>query len=57
MLEAMQKGDKVITTSGIHGSIADIESDGKTVLVNVSDNTKMRFDRAAIAAVQSKSGS
>lgn len=57
MLEAMQKGDKVITTSGIHGSIADIEADGKTVLVNVSDNTKMRFDRAAIAAVQSKSGS
>ncbi|MFM7775018.1 MAG: preprotein translocase subunit YajC [Candidatus Kapaibacterium sp.] len=57
MLDGMQKGDKVITTAGIHGSIAEMDADGKTVLVNVSDNTKMRFDRAAITAVQSKSAS
>ena len=55
MLESMQKGDKVVTSSGIHGSIAELDDEGKTVTLNVSDNTKMKFDRVAIAAVLKKS--
>ncbi len=54
MLDSLQRGDKVITSSGIHGSVSDLDEEGKTVLLNVSDNTKMRFDRAAIAVVLNK---
>lgn len=56
MLAAMQKGDKVITSGGLHGTIAGI--DDKTVLLQVSDNVKMKFEKSAIASViTSKEGS
>ncbi len=54
MLDNLQRGDKVITTSGIHGSVSDIDEESKTVVLNVSDNTKMKFDKASIAVVVSK---
>ena len=51
MLNNMQKGDKVITSGGLHGTIAGL--DEKTVLLQVSDNVKMKFERSAIASVSS----
>jgi preprotein translocase subunit YajC len=48
MLEALQKGDKVIMSSGIHGTVAGIED--KTLLVDVG-GTKIKFERSAIASV------
>jgi preprotein translocase subunit YajC len=49
MLNAMEKGDKVVTSGGIHGTIAGL--DEKTALVQISDNVKIKVDRSAIAAV------
>lgn len=49
MLDAIEKGDKVITSSGIHGTIAGI--DDKTVLLQIADNVKIKIDRAAINVV------
>jgi preprotein translocase subunit YajC len=49
MLEALQKGDKVVLSSGIHGSIAGLEE--KTVLVDVGNNVKIKFERSAIVTV------
>jgi len=49
MLSNMQKGDKVITSGGLHGTIAGI--DEKTVLLQVSENVKMKFEKSAIASV------
>ena len=47
MLQALQRGDKVITSAGIHGTIVDIND--KTFTLQVSDNTRITFDRGAIA--------
>lgn len=47
MIEALQKGDKVVTQSGIHGTIISI--DDKSALLQVDDNTKIRFEKSAIA--------
>jgi preprotein translocase subunit YajC len=49
MLSNMQKGDKVVTSGGLHGIIAGI--DEKTVLLQVSDNMKLKFERSAIATI------
>ena len=49
MLSALHKGDKIITAGGLHGVIAGI--DDKTVLVQVADNVKLKFDRGSIASV------
>lgn len=47
MLESIKKGDKVITTSGMHGTVTDI--DGQTYTIQISDNTKVTFEKNAIA--------
>jgi preprotein translocase subunit YajC len=49
MLSNMQKGDKVITSGGLHGTIAGLEE--KTVLLQVGDNVKMKFEKSAIASI------
>lgn len=48
MLQALQKGDDVITTGGIHGKIMGFKDDNKTIILKVDDNVKMSFDRSAI---------
>jgi len=55
MLSAMDKGDKVVTSGGLHGTIAGL--DDKTVLLQVADNVKMKFERSAIASIITKKDS
>ncbi|HEY8929874.1 MAG TPA: preprotein translocase subunit YajC [Mucilaginibacter sp.] len=47
----LKKGDKVVTTAGIHGRIIDVQD--TTFLVEV-DNGKIRFDKSAISLEASK---
>ena len=49
MLEALQKGDKIILSGGMHGTIAGLED--KTVLVDVGSNIKIKFERSSILSV------
>ncbi|HOJ18893.1 MAG TPA: preprotein translocase subunit YajC [Ignavibacteriaceae bacterium] len=51
LLSSIQKGDKVITNGGIHGVVSSVEE--KTVILQVSDNTKLKFERSAITSVTS----
>ena len=50
MLSAIKNGDKVITTSGIYGTISGM--DGDTVILKIADQVKIRVARAAIAQVE-----
>jgi preprotein translocase subunit YajC len=50
MLSAVKNGDKVITTSGIYGTINGM--DGDTIILKIADNVKIRIARAAIAQVE-----
>jgi preprotein translocase subunit YajC len=50
MLGAIKNGDKVVTTSGIYGTINGI--DGDTIILKVADNVKIRVARAAIGQVE-----
>ena len=54
LLSNLEKGDKVITSGGVHGIIAGL--DEKTVLLQVSDNLKMKVERSAITTVTAKKG-
>ena len=51
-VEELKKGDKVITTSGIHGKIVDMNE--TTFLIEVESGTKIRFDKASISLEASK---
>ncbi len=52
LLDSIKRGDKVVTIGGIHGTVAGIETDKKTVLVQVADNVKIKFERSAIANIE-----
>ena len=49
MIEALKKGDKIITIGGIHGVVSSTKEN--TVIVKVDDNTKIEFNRSAIASL------
>jgi preprotein translocase subunit YajC len=49
MLNALKKGDKVITIGGIHGTIVDLTED--RVTLKVSDNTRLVFERSSVNSV------
>jgi len=51
-VQQLKKGDKVITTSGIHGKIVDMND--TTFLIEVESGTKIRFDRSAVSLDASK---
>ena len=52
MLSALDKGDKVVTSGGVHGVVSGL--DDKTALLQISDNVKIKVERSAITTVLSK---
>lgn len=50
MLAALKNGDKVVTTSGIYGTVNGL--DGDTVILKIADQVKIRILRSAIAQVE-----
>lgn len=49
LLSQLKKGDKVITSGGLHGTIAGL--DEKTLLVDLGGNVKVKVERSAIGNV------
>lgn len=49
MLAALKKGDEVITTGGIYGTIQNVEND--VVHLRIADNVKIKISRAAVAGL------
>ena len=52
MVDKLQKGDKVVTTGGLHGEIAGIEEG--VVLLKIADQVKVRVSKSAIAQVENR---
>ncbi len=50
LLNALKKGDKVITTSGIWGTITNMGKE--TVTVQIADNLKIKMQRENVARVR-----
>jgi preprotein translocase subunit YajC len=51
-VDELKKGDKVVTTAGIHGKIVDMNE--TTFVLEVEGGTKIRFDKAAVSLDASK---
>lgn len=50
-VDELKKGDRVVTTAGIHGRILEVND--TTFLIEI-DNGKIRFDKSAISLEASK---
>lgn len=47
LISELKKGDKIVTTAGIHGRIADMND--TTFLIEVEGGVKIRFDKSAVS--------
>ncbi|HMX62220.1 MAG TPA: preprotein translocase subunit YajC [Candidatus Sumerlaeota bacterium] len=47
-LEGMKKGDKVITTSGMHGVVSRVNKEKETIFVTVAKDVEIEFSKAAV---------
>ncbi len=50
LIDAIKKGDHVVTNAGIHGIVTNVKD--KALTIKIADNVKVEFDRAAVAAVE-----
>lgn len=49
LLSNIEKGDKIITSGGVHATIVGIEE--KSVLIEIAPNVKVKIERSAIGSV------
>jgi len=54
MLGALKRGDRVITTGGLHGTVTSLNE--HTVTLRVADQVKLEFDRSAVGRVVEGTG-
>lgn len=49
MLSALKKGDQVVTSGGIYGTIQGVESE--TVYLKIAENVRVKVARSAISGI------
>lgn len=54
MLAALKKGDRVVTSGGLYGTITGL--DEHKVTLRVADQVRLEFDRGAVARVVESQG-
>ena len=45
----LQKGDRIVTIAGIHGTVNKINEDGTTLQMETSPGTYLKIERSAIS--------
>lgn len=51
MIEAIKKGERVVTIGGIHGVVSQVDEGSVLVEIDKGSSTKIRVDKSAIARV------
>ena len=55
MIEALKKGDRVVTIGGIRGQVTSVKE--QTVTVKIDTDTKIEVNKSAVSSVLEKKGS
>ena len=51
MLDALKKGDRVVTAGGIYGVVKNLKEDEVTLVVDEQRDIRLRMTRSAVSAV------
>ena len=54
MIAGLKKGDRIVTSGGVHGTVATVED--QNLLLKVAENTKIRISKTAIAGLVGNDG-
>lgn len=55
MLESIKKGDRILTTGGILGTVVGIREKDDVLIVKIAENVKVEMSRSAVAKKITKS--
>jgi preprotein translocase subunit YajC len=55
MLSQVGKGDKVVTSGGIHGTVAGVKDN--SLIIKIADNVKVEVNRSSISQIVSSKSS
>ena len=50
VIDNLEKGDRIITTGGLHGEVVSVKDD--VVMVKLAENLKVRVSKSAVAGLQ-----
>lgn len=50
MVNSLKKGDRIVTSGGLHGVVKDVRE--QTLLVKIAENTHVEISRGAVASVK-----
>ncbi len=48
-IQNLQKGDKVVTIAGIHGTVNKVSDDGSTIMLEISPGSYLKIEKSAIS--------
>ncbi len=51
MIEAIKKGDRIVTIGGVHGTVVGLKNKGKIVVIKVDKNTNLTVVKSSIAGL------
>ena len=54
MIKTLQKGDHVVSSGGIHGTIQSISEDSDVVTMEIADKVRVKISRSSISRVKEK---
>jgi preprotein translocase subunit YajC len=53
MIKALQRGDRIVFSGGIHGKIAKLEGDD-LLMVEIADGVQIKLDRSNVQGLEAK---
>jgi preprotein translocase subunit YajC len=57
MIKNLKRGDRVVTSGGIKGSVVDIKDESSSIVLKVAENVKIEFTKQSVVSVETKSTS
>jgi preprotein translocase subunit YajC len=53
MINAVRKGDRIVTSGGVIGTVSKVDADNDTVQVEIAEGVKVKVVRSTIASILS----
>ena len=53
MIKSLQRGDRVVTSGGIHGKIAKLDYEG-LLMLEIADGVQIKIDRINVTSLEAK---
>ena len=54
MVDALKKGDRILTTGGLYGEVVSVDT--STVILKIADAVKVKVAKSAIATLEGQEG-